>query len=65
MMMGSLALVQAFLNPDLCTQKQLITPPENTQRKIYVYTRIDAERMQKDYFKTQPMFQAKLRADGR
>ena len=48
----SLALVQAFLNPDMSTQKQLIAPPENTQRKIYVYTRIDAGRMKKNFWKT-------------
>jgi purine nucleosidase len=47
----SLALVEAFLNPSLATENKLITPPENTQRKIYVYTRIDAERMAKDFWK--------------
>jgi purine nucleosidase len=48
----SLALVEAFLNPDLATGNKLIAPPENTQRKIYVYTRIDAERMAKDFLKS-------------
>lgn len=48
----SLALVQAYLNPDMSTQKQLIAPPENKQRKIYVYSRIDAERMRKDVIRT-------------
>ena len=48
---GSLALAEAFLNPDMVTLKQLITPPENSQRKIYVCTKIDAERMQKDLLK--------------
>lgn len=46
---GSLALTEAFLNPDMATSKQLITPPENSQRKIYVYTRINALRMKKDF----------------
>ncbi|HEC42798.1 MAG TPA: hypothetical protein ENI20_08235 [Bacteroides sp.] len=45
----SLALVEAFRNPDMSTQKQLIGPPENSQRKIYVYTRIDAARMEKEF----------------
>ena len=49
---NSLALVESFLNPDMAPQKQLITPPENTQRKIYVYTRIDAERMKRDFWKS-------------
>jgi purine nucleosidase len=46
--MGSLALIEAILNPEMSSQKQVITPPENVQRKVHVYTRIDAERMQKD-----------------
>jgi hypothetical protein len=50
--LNSLALVQAFLNADMSTQKQLIAPPENHQRKIYVYTRIDADRMTKDFIKS-------------
>ena len=45
----SLALVEAFRNADMSTQKQLIAPPENTQRKIYVYTRIDADRMRREF----------------
>jgi hypothetical protein len=47
----SLALAEAFLNPDMSTRKQLIAPPENAQRKIYVFTRIDSERMKKDLWK--------------
>ena len=50
--MSSVALVQAILNPDLASEKQVFTPPENIQRKLSVYTRIDAERMKKDYLRT-------------
>jgi len=46
--MGSLALMQAILHPEMSSQKQVITPPENVQRKVHVYTRIDAARMKKD-----------------
>jgi len=49
--MGSLALIQAILHPEMSSQKQVITPPENVQRKIHVYTRIDADRMKKDLWK--------------
>jgi len=49
--MGSLALIQAILHPEMSSQKQVITPPENVQRKIHVFTRIDAERMKKDLWK--------------
>jgi len=48
---SSLALAEAFLSPDMSTQKQLIAPPENSQRKIYVYTRIDGDRMKKNFWK--------------
>jgi hypothetical protein len=50
--MGSLALIEAILHPEMSSQKQVITPPENVQRKVHVYTRIDAERMKKDLRKT-------------
>jgi inosine-uridine nucleoside N-ribohydrolase len=46
--MGSLALIEAILHPEMSSQKQVITPPENLQRKVHVYTQIDAERMKKD-----------------
>ena len=46
--MGSLALIQAILHPEMSSQKQVVTPPENVQRKVHVYTRIDAARMKKD-----------------
>lgn len=46
--MGSLSLIQAILHPEMSSQKQVVTPPENVQRKIHMYTRIDAARMKKD-----------------
>jgi purine nucleosidase len=46
--LGSLALIEAVLHPEMSSQKQVVTPPENVQRKVHVYTRIDAERMKKD-----------------
>lgn len=49
--MASVALVQALLNPDLTSEKQVYAPPENYQRKVSVYTRLDAVRMKKDYWK--------------
>jgi len=45
--MGSLALIQAILHPEMSSQKQVITPPENVQRKIHMFTRIDPARMKK------------------
>lgn len=48
--MWDLALVQAVINPDLATTKQVLTPPENTQRKITVYDSIDEKAMRQDYW---------------
>ena len=50
--MGSLALIEAILHPEMSSQKQVVTPPENVQRKVHVYTRIDAARMKKDLWNT-------------
>ena len=48
--MWDLALVQAVLHPDMATTKQVLTPPENTQRTVTVYDSIDAEAMRRDYW---------------
>ena len=47
----SMALIQAILSPEMSSQKQVITPSENTQRKINLYTRIDPVRMEKRIWK--------------
>ena len=49
--MASVSLVQALFNPEMASEKQVFPPPENNQRKVSVYTRIDAGRMKKDYWK--------------
>lgn len=48
--MWDLALVQAVLNPGMATKKQVLTPPENTQRTIMVYDSINVEAMRRDYW---------------
>ena len=50
--MWDLALVQAVINPELGQAALRQTPPENTARKVLVYSDIDAEAMRKDYWKT-------------
>ena len=49
--MWDVALLQAITSPDLVTEKEVKTPPENFSRKIYVYTWLDPEKMKKEYFK--------------
>ncbi len=49
--MWDLALIEAIANPTYATAKKYNTPPENTQRKIKVYTTIDAEKMKDQFWK--------------
>jgi purine nucleosidase len=50
--MWDLALVQAWLRPELAEQAQFTTPPENKARHVWVYTRIDREGMLGDWWET-------------
>ena len=45
-----LALIQAIAHPDYAHEDQFLTPPENEQRKVYVYTKIATEKMIKDWW---------------
>lgn len=49
--MQDVALIEAILNPKLAKIREVYTPPENTRRKIKVYTSIKADAMLKDYWK--------------
>ncbi len=49
--MWDVALIQAIMNPDLVTEKEVSTPDENVSRKIFVYTWIDEEKMKRAYWK--------------
>lgn len=48
--MWDLALIEAMLQPELATEKQVITPPENLQRKVWMYDSIDVQGMRDDYW---------------
>jgi inosine-uridine nucleoside N-ribohydrolase len=56
--MWDLALIQALLTPDLATHKDVRTPPENTKRKIQVYTEINAPAMEKEFWQSLISWQA-------
>jgi len=47
-----LASVSALAKPQLAEQSEFLTPPENLQRKVNVFTRIDTERMKQDWWST-------------
>ncbi len=45
-----LALVEALLKPELAATREVLTPPENTRRKVTIFTGIRAEEMKKDFY---------------
>jgi len=49
--MNDVALIEAILHPKYATIREFYGPPENTHRKIRVYTRIKTESMLKDFWK--------------
>jgi purine nucleosidase len=49
--MQDVALMEAIIHPRFAIVKEVYTPPENTRRKIKVFTKIKTEAMIKDYWK--------------
>jgi len=49
--MWDLALVEAYLNPNLAQIETVKTPPENKQRNIRAYLRIDEKALADDFWK--------------
>lgn len=49
--MWDVALMQAFLQPGQATERSVATPPENDQRRIWMYEQIDAVTMESNYWK--------------
>lgn len=49
--MWDLALLIAYRCPAMATESFVNTPPENKQRKVYVYTDLDPEKMEEEFWK--------------
>ncbi len=49
--MWDVALMHAIMNPDLVTEKEIWTPPENLRRRVFVYTWLEADKMQREFRK--------------
>ena len=49
--MWDVALLQAFLKPEQASEIAVLTPPENTQRLVWLYDDIDPEAMEADFWK--------------
>jgi purine nucleosidase len=45
-----LALVEAVVRPALAREREVKAPPENNDRRVWVYTGIDAAAMKADFF---------------
>jgi len=50
--MWDIAIVEALAHPDLAKQDFFVTPEENTQRKIKIYTQIEVQKMKHQFWKT-------------
>jgi inosine-uridine nucleoside N-ribohydrolase len=55
-----LALVEAFLRPELATAVDARTPPENRPRSVRVFTAIDGPAMKADFFAVTDRYVARL-----
>jgi inosine-uridine nucleoside N-ribohydrolase len=53
--MWDVAVIEAIIHPELAEEEEVMTPPENVQRKVWVYHSIDVERMREDFWKTVPL----------
>lgn len=52
--MWDLAIIEALIHPELAEKATFITPKENVQRPITIYTAIEVEKMKVDFWKNFP-----------
>jgi inosine-uridine nucleoside N-ribohydrolase len=50
--MWDLALIEAMLHPEFAHETQVMTPPENTRRKVWIYDSINIQKMKEDYWQS-------------
>ena len=48
--MWDVAIIEAMAHPEWTTMKTFETPPENAQRDITIYTAIEVDEMEKDFW---------------
>lgn len=48
--MWDLAIIEALAHPEWTQQRLFLTPTENTKRQINIYTKIDVEKMEADFW---------------
>ncbi|MCG6187970.1 nucleoside hydrolase [Maribellus maritimus] len=58
--MWDLALIESIIHPELAKTEMVLTPPENLQRKVEVYTDIDEKKMEADFWESYQRLMEKL-----
>lgn len=58
--MWDVALIEAIIHPEFATVEQVLTPPENTQRKINMYTNIHVDKMKADFWNSYELLMKNL-----
>ena len=48
--MWDVAMIESLIDASFGTKSEFMTPPENTPRRIDIYTKIDASAMEADYW---------------
>ncbi len=46
-----LSVIEVLIDPKLAVEQMVTTPPENTNRKVFVYSSINADSMKSDFYK--------------
>lgn len=63
--MWDISLIEAFLHPGMARASLVETPPGNTPRRIRVFTRIDAEDMEGDYWEALESYRERAGSEDR
>ncbi|CAN5582863.1 hypothetical protein BH23BAC1_BH23BAC1_38430 [soil metagenome] len=50
--MWDLTVISVIINPELAQKTEVSTPSENTQRKVFVYTQINPEEIEADFWES-------------
>jgi len=50
--MWDVAIIESIINPDRSTKSEFLAPPENTQRLVKVHTKLDAKKMEADFWES-------------
>lgn len=58
--MWDVALIEAIIHPEFAVVEKVMTPPENIQREIYMYSSIEVDKMRADFWKSYKLLMKNL-----